>query len=76
MGTTTTEARTEAQAPLTCWSCRHYRAGASAAPSPPRCSIQRSGFPRIGARCAAFDYEPGADEADRPACAQDLESMQ
>lgn len=42
--------------PLLCWSCAQYRREG--------CALQRQGWPRIGAKCAAFDYEPGTSPGE------------
>ena len=47
-------------APLTCWSCHHYR--------PTACAQGQPTYPAGGPDdCPAFVYEPGADEAEREA---------
>lgn len=44
---------------LTCWSCANYRMGG--------CLRGIRGWPRLGPEsCRRFDYEPGADERERP----------
>lgn len=46
-----------------CWSCRFYT-GTAASPS---CALARHVEVRAdaGTACRSFDYEPGADEAER-----------